>query len=163
MFDFLDLFYFSCNRYYGIFLYCIFFFYLFSFVSFFFFFFQAEDGIRDGTVTGVQTCALPISGGRVVAVAVGRGVGPVGQPGELPERVLGPGGRVPDDDLAVAARRLDGVGRDRDARDGRREAVALARRIAAVVAREVARHPDRLEGCRAVELVDGDGVLVGVR
>src|SRR6266481_7746 len=26
-----------------------------------FFFFQAEDGIRDGTVTGVQTCALPIS------------------------------------------------------------------------------------------------------
>src|SRR2546430_4700698 len=29
-------------------------------VSFFFFFFQAEDGIRDLTVTGVQTCALPI-------------------------------------------------------------------------------------------------------
>src|SRR2546430_16659205 len=32
----------------------------------FFFFFQAEDGIRDLTVTGVQTCALPIS------AAVGR-------------------------------------------------------------------------------------------
>src|SRR2546430_12427150 len=28
--------------------------------SFNFFFFQAEDGIRDLTVTGVQTCALPI-------------------------------------------------------------------------------------------------------
>src|SRR5206468_5533915 len=28
---------------------------------FFFFFFQAEDGIRDLIVTGVQTCALPIS------------------------------------------------------------------------------------------------------
>src|SRR5438270_11164438 len=28
---------------------------------FFVFFFQAEDGIRDLTVTGVQTCALPIS------------------------------------------------------------------------------------------------------
>src|SRR5260370_9810767 len=27
-----------------------------------FFFFQAEDGIRDSSVTGVQTCALPISG-----------------------------------------------------------------------------------------------------
>src|SRR3712207_7570591 len=27
----------------------------------FFFFFQAEDGIRDIGVTGVQTCALPIS------------------------------------------------------------------------------------------------------
>src|SRR5437870_9827792 len=32
-----------------------------SFFLFFFFFFQAEDGIRDGHVTGVQTCALPIS------------------------------------------------------------------------------------------------------
>src|SRR5439155_2414743 len=30
-------------------------------VFIFFFFFQAEDGIRDGHVTGVQTCALPIS------------------------------------------------------------------------------------------------------
>src|SRR6266540_3354021 len=29
--------------------------------EFFFFFFQAEDGIRDRDVTGVQTCALPIS------------------------------------------------------------------------------------------------------
>src|SRR6266852_1589491 len=29
----------------------------------FFFFFQAEDGIRYATVTGVQTCALPISAG----------------------------------------------------------------------------------------------------
>src|SRR5690554_7568720 len=28
---------------------------------FLFFFFQAEDGIRDADVTGVQTCALPIS------------------------------------------------------------------------------------------------------
>src|SRR5438067_6863696 len=32
-----------------------------------FFFFQAEDGIRDRNVTGVQTCALPISAeGRVI-------------------------------------------------------------------------------------------------
>src|SRR5690606_39368861 len=30
--------------------------------SLWFFFFQAEDGIRDFHVTGVQTCALPISG-----------------------------------------------------------------------------------------------------
>src|SRR5260370_42334915 len=28
--------------------------------SLYFFFFQAEDGIRDSSVTGVQTCALPI-------------------------------------------------------------------------------------------------------
>ena len=32
-------------------------------VVLFFFFFQAEDGIRDWSVTGVQTCALPISWG----------------------------------------------------------------------------------------------------
>src|SRR3989337_4473744 len=37
------------------------------------FFFQAEDGIRDATVTGVQTCALPISRG-----ASPRGVGGCG-------------------------------------------------------------------------------------
>src|SRR5438132_612952 len=40
----------------------IFLFFCFSFFFFFFFFFQAEDGIRDHCVTGVQTCALPISG-----------------------------------------------------------------------------------------------------
>src|SRR5260370_12743185 len=33
---------------------------LFSLHCLFFFFFQAEDGIRDSSVTGVQTCALPI-------------------------------------------------------------------------------------------------------
>src|SRR5436309_4064617 len=37
-----------------------FFFFLFCYFFFFFFFFQAEDGIRDFHVTGVQTCALPI-------------------------------------------------------------------------------------------------------
>src|SRR5947207_9676487 len=33
---------------------------VYLFGCFFFFFFQAEDGIRDHCVTGVQTCALPI-------------------------------------------------------------------------------------------------------
>src|SRR2546425_1785611 len=37
----------------------------------FFFFFQAEDGIRDKLVTGVQTCALPISA-RSVALLMDR-------------------------------------------------------------------------------------------
>src|SRR5688572_32128583 len=44
----------------------LFFFVLFFF--FFFFFFQAEDGIRDLTVTGVQTCALPILPSALVLV-----------------------------------------------------------------------------------------------
>src|SRR6266487_4179848 len=35
------------------------------------FFFQAEDGIRDGRVTGVQTCALPISRARLDRAAAG--------------------------------------------------------------------------------------------
>src|SRR5438067_5253432 len=33
------------------------------------FFFQAEDGIRDRNVTGVQTCALPLSGPRATGAA----------------------------------------------------------------------------------------------
>src|SRR3989475_214293 len=41
---------------------------------FVFFFFQAEDGIRDLTVTGVQTCALPISRGRTGGSAGGAGM-----------------------------------------------------------------------------------------
>src|SRR6266702_1262844 len=35
------------------------------------FFFQAEDGIRDGHVTGVQTCALPISLPQVPMIPTG--------------------------------------------------------------------------------------------
>src|SRR2546430_5916626 len=43
-----------------------------------YFFFQAEDGIRDLTVTGVQTCALPIlrSSSSRAAGSVGTGSGP---------------------------------------------------------------------------------------
>src|SRR2546430_5714272 len=39
----------------------LFFTFIYTFDFIFSFFFQAEDGIRDLTVTGVQTCALPIS------------------------------------------------------------------------------------------------------
>src|SRR5437762_6017418 len=53
--------------YYFYYLFFFFFFIIFQFykccymfVICFFFFFQAEDGIRDTSVTGVQTCALPI-------------------------------------------------------------------------------------------------------
>src|SRR3712207_7556201 len=48
-----------------------------------FFFFQAEDGIRDIGVTGVQTCALPIYD-RVGVVALAReALGLVSQQGEV--------------------------------------------------------------------------------
>src|SRR5437763_15146304 len=39
----------------------------------FFFFFQAEDGIRDTSVTGVQTCALPICDGEEEGLPARRG------------------------------------------------------------------------------------------
>src|SRR5699024_12077053 len=49
------------------------------------FFFQAEDGIRDRNVTGVQTCALPIyfldSGGAAADVEEVRGLDAVGLTG----------------------------------------------------------------------------------
>src|SRR2546430_9441575 len=48
-----------------------------------FFFFQAEDGIRDLTVTGVQTCALPIFGMKIdhrkISVAQTADVRPIEQ------------------------------------------------------------------------------------
>src|SRR5687767_15686440 len=49
----------------------------------FFFFFQAEDGIRDKLVTGVQTCALPIWGkpGRDIGAQLPGG----GESGSVPE------------------------------------------------------------------------------
>src|SRR5437764_15319653 len=47
------------------------------------FFFQAEDGIRDTSVTGVQTCALPIFGRRGAHRRV------TGQAGESPRGVAG--------------------------------------------------------------------------
>src|SRR5690349_9901106 len=48
-----------------------FFFLVYYFDFFFFFFFQAEDGIRDLYVTGVQTCALPICSVVLEAAVVG--------------------------------------------------------------------------------------------
>src|SRR2546430_9922367 len=48
----------------------LYFYYCVSDSASFFFFFQAEDGIRDLTVTGVQTCALPISTCRIRSATV---------------------------------------------------------------------------------------------
>src|SRR2546430_3496919 len=75
-----------------------------------FFFFEAEDGIRDLTVTGVQTCALPISapGVRWRAVATWRGEARMNRRDMM--RVLGGALALP---LlaALPAERLDALGR----------------------------------------------------
>src|SRR5438874_8214502 len=55
------MFIFCSIRYLIVYFFLFIFFFMFFFFFFFFFFFQAEDGIRDLYVTGVQTCALPIS------------------------------------------------------------------------------------------------------
>src|SRR5260370_32477279 len=54
----------------------------------YFFFFQAEDGIRDSSVTGVQTCALPILPVAIEATELPRLCGSIvddrpAKPGEL--------------------------------------------------------------------------------
>src|SRR5258708_14899579 len=65
-----------------------------------FFFFQAEDGIRDDLVTGVQTCALPISPPRAVP---GELVGAVAQRGaEIRAAAHGRVGAIGGDDQVIA-------------------------------------------------------------
>src|SRR5437763_7292926 len=64
------------------------------FALFFFFFFQAEDGIRDTSVTGVQTCALPIS-----TEASGPNAPPVSTLRPESEPRISPGAITPPDTL----------------------------------------------------------------
>src|SRR6266581_7201319 len=80
-----------------------------SLVRWSFFFFQAEDGIRDGRVTGVQTCALPIcmlllaacagSGPSVQGSSVSVTGGMTEPQGKAPTAIL----RVPEDYPTIQA------------------------------------------------------------
>src|SRR3712207_6638676 len=98
-----------------------------------FFFFQAEDGIRDIGVTGVQTCALPISG---LAALCDWLVSLAGHPGSVAVAIEVPHGPVVDALLdrgfavhAINPKRLDRL-RDRfsvaGAKDDRRDARVAA-------------------------------------
>src|SRR5256885_13814708 len=87
---------------------------------YFFFFFQAEDGIRDYKVTGVQTCALPISNparpGELANFAsrgithVGLGFGTEVRAGRSTTLAFGARSQLNLDDATKA----DGPGRTRD-------------------------------------------------
>src|SRR5205807_8300347 len=56
---------------------------------FFFFFFEAEDGIRDYKVTGVQTCVLPISPTARARVWLRRRAGPARRRSQTRARAVG--------------------------------------------------------------------------
>src|SRR2546430_5532537 len=74
-----------------------------------FFFFQAEDGIRDLTVTGVQTCALPIS----LAHRLSGARGSDAEAADQPRQLLGDRGQLrsrPSDLLRRGAGLLGGRG-----------------------------------------------------
>src|SRR2546430_7514451 len=73
-----------------------------------FFFFQAEDGIRDLTVTGVQTCALPICRGRALALAGDHVIGEIANGQCCSTRIGCSNGRC-------AAERIVGISAVRDA------------------------------------------------
>src|SRR5438067_2924221 len=120
-------------------------------VFFFFFFFQAEDGIRDRNVTGVQTCALPISrspdhlhGRRAGPPSAGQGLAPESPGGAGADlrrdargrprrRVVRAGrrGRLKRADRGRGARRRAGVARDDQDRVPLRRRYAGAERRAA--------------------------------
>src|SRR5256884_2024390 len=107
--------------------------------SVFFFFFQAEDGIRDVAVTGVQTCALPISRALARRMARARRARDAGRrPAGRPRR------RAVDADPDPARR-----GRARAGNPGPRRAVR------AVFAQTGRYQPDGLGG--------RDGAAVGLR
>src|SRR6267154_1702409 len=100
-------------------------------IFFVFFFFQAEDGIRDGRVTGVQTCALPISGagGRGSEGSGGRGREGCCARGESSKRrvPLTPAGRGSHAEIAATALRLSSDGKHEPAASTERSLSAEGR------------------------------------
>src|SRR3989454_3770720 len=127
--------------------------YVVNFILFFFFFFQAEDGIRDYKVTGVQTCALPIS-----------------RPPELPRGDRFPGARRP---VLDAGRR--GMGPKRAASQARGPRAAACRQVPRDVRgpRRVPRRLARLPSGRPLRVLcvrpfseglgESEGLMTGAR
>src|SRR5699024_11666587 len=96
------------------------------------FFFQAEDGIRDRNVTGVQTCALPIFSGLIVEPGSNKSVSARLRSAliETPARLLGlkPGWRSEERRVGKEVRSVGGTDDDRKDRGCVRVAVASVKR-----------------------------------
>src|SRR3712207_8717439 len=108
-----------CNDFLSTILYSLLYSYPSNLFLLFFFFFQAEDGILDIGVTGVQTCALPIcipnggheriqplehrqrSGAGLLAVSLGRVQNEIEQPLVDPGQTLGRRRAAPQDRKSV--------------------------------------------------------------
>src|SRR5256885_6715095 len=101
-----------------------------SSMLFCFFFFQAEDGIRDYKVTGVQTCALPIFLTRIVRYPLQSGHAPDGQQGDI----------AGTDTITPGGERVAELVQDHAGEQGEDERDAVERRRAA--ARKPVRDPD---------------------
>src|SRR5262249_59416384 len=85
-----------------------------------FFFFQAEDGIRDWSVTGVQTCALPISQRAALALGIDPKLRPLDALLPLLERIQRPELGVDAERQGRALRADRRVGEDAKARSEER-------------------------------------------
>src|ERR1022692_1745181 len=111
-------------------------------VVYVFFFFQAEDGIRDYKVTGVQTCALPISGSsHLQDLSIGVG----GLAAYLYVEEAEPdAGRLPKD--------IDIVGRRADLENIAKAAAAFGLQHCHVAGVDMLVRPDQPSGRRAVHL-----------
>src|SRR5256885_14862298 len=96
-----------------------------------FFFFQAEDGIRDYKVTGVQTCALPITSG-TLAYSFGAGKAVISTPYWHAAELLAEdrGVLVPFGDARAIAREVIGLLRDETRRTAiRKNAYKMGREM----------------------------------
>src|SRR5690606_40860439 len=111
---------------------------LLVFCFFLFFFFQAEDGIRDFHVTGVQTCALPISAQHIA------------KPGRESALELAPRYQAPDYRGSGKLEGMKAIVTGADSGIGRAVAVLFAREGADVAIFYLDEHKDAKETARQV-------------
>src|SRR3989441_8852664 len=123
---------------------------------FIFFFFQAEDGIRDKLVTGVQTCALPIFLDRV-STSGGMAVRSADSVQDAPDLPILAGRRAPQVEVTLSIKVpivLDGSVRTFCQNHGRRQSLNTERDQ--VVLKKQERHEDGYQYFLALKNLSGN-------